>query len=46
MPFFKNMEKFKNLLNTKNVEILGGLGVLCAFFSKKIAFYFPFEGTS
>ena len=37
MPFFKNMEKFINLLNTRNIELLGGLGVLCAFLSKKSA---------
>ena len=40
MPFFKNMENFKKLsVIAKNIEIIGGLGVMCAFFSKKSALF-------
>ena len=35
MPFFKNMDKFKKLLNTKKIEILWGSLVSCVPFLKK-----------
>ena len=35
-----NTGKMKKLLNAKNIEILGGLGDLCAFFSRNYPFTF------
>ena len=35
MPFFKNMERFRKLLSTKNVEILG---LVCLFLKEKCPF--------